>query len=507
MEPLSEARRFVRARLVRCAIALASAGWSSASTALPDSFMPTDDSVGPTCAYYLGMGSLPWQRPGGDWADAADQTYGARPFDAKPVLARQGRQLLELDVTALVRGWLDGRHRNAGVMLRSLTQGNGIVALHSREATDATLRPSLKLEWSDGTNNRLPPSADTHLDCSSLTSLGVQRQLLVGTQLSALLVFAMPGKPGISLARAVLNVVSDQQYGSGATVGAFRADPSYARPPPPIEWGIARDYPLDLHLGEHPAVLKATGFEGHFWFMDWFGLGWLRSTAQTVHQDPERKFKPLSGQALRVTIKRGTNLGLDLSYNFKPETAAEPEEIYFRYYLRFADDWNPSLDGGKLPGLAGTYGQAGWGMRKTDGYNGWSLRGEFAARPGGAPSVAGLTAIGSYAYHADIEDAAGESWPWSEGPAGVLQNNRWYCIEQYVRLNTPGQKDGVFRAWVDGRRVLERTAIRFRHVRELKIERVWLNVYHGGIAPAPHDMSLYIDNVVIARQYIGPFQN
>ena len=479
---------------------------SLTAAALPESHRPTDDSVGPTCAYYLGMGSLPWQRPGGDWADAADQPYGARPFDAKPVLAGRGRQIVELDLSALVRGWLDGRHRNAGLLLRSLTPGNGIVALHSREGVDATLRPSLKLEWSDGTRSRLPPAADTHLDCSSLTSLGAQRQLLVGAQLSALLVFTLPAKPGASLARAVLSLVSDQQYGSGATVGAFRADPPYARPPAPVEWGIAQRYPFDVQLDEHPAVLKATGFEGRFWFTDWLGLGWLRSAAQTVGQDPERKFEPLSGQALRVTIKRGTNLGLDLSYNFKSEARAEPEEIYFRYYLRFADDWNPSLDGGKLPGLAGTYGRAGWGMRKTDGYNGWSLRGDFAARPAGAPSMAGLTAIGSYAYHADIEDAAGESWPWSEGPAGVLQNNRWYCIEQYVRLNTPGQKDGVFRAWVDGRRVLEKTEVRLRHVRELKIEKVWLNVYHGGIAAAPHDMTLYIDNLVIARHYIGPLK-
>lgn len=501
--PLREARRFLLA-CTRSTIVFVSCAWLSTAVALPDSFVPTDDSVGPTCAYYLGMGNLPWGRPGGDWADAADQPYGSRPFDAKPVPPGSGRQVVEFDVTAIVRGWLAGRHRNAGLLLRSLTAGNGIVALHSREAADPTLHPSLKLEWADGTSSRLAPSADTHLDCSSLTSLGAQRQLLVGAQLSTLLVFPTPSKPEASLARAVLNVVSDQQYGSGATVGVFRADLPYARRPAPIEWGIARAYPLDLHLSEHPAVLKATGFEGRFWFTDWLGVGWLRSAAQTLQQDPERKFESLSGQALRVTLKRGANLGLDLSYYFKAETGQEPEEIYFRYYLRFANDWNPSLDGGKLPGLAGTYGQAGWGMRKTDGYNGWSLRGEFAARPAGAPSVAGLTTIGSYAYHADIEDAAGESWPWGEGPAAVLQNNRWYCIEQYVRLNTPGQKDGVLRAWVDGRRVLQKSGIRFRHLRELKIERVWLNVYHGGIAPAPHDMSLYIDNLVIARQYIGP---
>ena len=37
-----------------------------------------------------------------------------------------------------------------------------------------------------------------------------------------------------------------------------------------------------------------------------------------------------------------------------------------------------------------------------------------------------------------------------------LENNRWYCIEQHVKLNTPGQSDGVLRGWVDGRLAFER---------------------------------------------------
>ena len=31
-----------------------------------------------------------------------------------------------------------------------------------------------------------------------------------------------------------------------------------------------------------------------------------------------------------------------------------------------------------------------------------------------------------------------------------------------------------------------------------------MNVYHGGTAVSPYDQHLYIDNVVVARQYIGP---
>jgi hypothetical protein len=75
-----------------------------------------------------------------------------------------------------------------------------------------------------------------------------------------------------------------------------------------------------------------------------------------------------------------------------------------------------------------------------------------------------------------------------------------------VKLNTPGEKDGVLRVWIDGRPAFEKTDLRFRHTPELRIEQVWMNVYHGGREPSPHDQHLYIDNVVIARKYVGPLQ-
>jgi hypothetical protein len=57
---------------------------------------------------------------------------------------------------------------------------------------------------------------------------------------------------------------------------------------------------------------------------------------------------------------------------------------------------------------------------------------------------------------------------------------------------------------VDGKLVFEKTDIRFRDVPDLHIETLWMNVYHGGTKAADRDISLYIDNVVIAKKYIGP---
>ena len=71
-------------------------------------------------------------------------------------------------------------------------------------------------------------------------------------------------------------------------------------------------------------------------------------------------------------------------------------------------------------------------------------------------------------------------------------------------MNAPAGNDGVLRGWVDGKRAFEKTGVRMRHVPELKIECIWINIYHGGTWSAKTDDHLFIDNVVVARQYVGP---
>jgi hypothetical protein len=43
-----------------------------------------------------------------------------------------------------------------------------------------------------------------------------------------------------------------------------------------------------------------------------------------------------------------------------------------------------------------------------------------------------------------------------------LARGRWVDIEQEIVLNTPGEKDGILRVWVDGELRLDRWAMRFR---------------------------------------------
>jgi len=266
--------------------------------------------------------------------------------------------------------------------------------------------------------------------------------------------------------------------------------------------GLAAGYPGDAGITNHPEVHFAAGFETSNWGDGWsYGTG--ASTLIRVVEDAGLEFSPLLGYALRVEIPQGTHTGMSVGYEFADKLGYEPEEIYFRYYLRIADDWL-TLDGGKFPGIAGTYGVAGWGGRQSDGYNGWSARGLFQEVPPPGNPLGDTVPVGSYVYHADMPTQYGDNHLWQNDYRGYLERNRWYCIEQYLQMNTPGLQDGVMRVWIDGRLAWEKTDWRWRHIADLKIEEIWMNVYHGGTTPVGQDVHLYIDNVVIADEYIGP---
>lgn len=260
--------------------------------------------------------------------------------------------------------------------------------------------------------------------------------------------------------------------------------------------GIAVDYPTDAGIANDREVVAAFDFENAGWKR---GLN-VHAPGETIFSMPHSQrlagYEPFQGKAVAVRVAPQKHYGGSLEYIFSQHNQQEPESIYFRYYLRFGDDWDGR--GGKMPGFGGTYGRAGWGGKPSDGYNGWSARGSFR------PAEGDRVLIGTYCYHADMKSKYGDVWPWREKGRGLIEKNRWYCIEQHLMLNTPGERDGVIRAWVDGRPAFEKTGIKFRNTPDLRIEKIWFNVYHGGKTPARSEDHVFFDNIVIAKKYIGP---
>ena len=245
-------------------------------------------------------------------------------------------------------------------------------------------------------------------------------------------------------------------------------------------------------------VLLSCDFEDEGWWHAWG----LREPPENVTLVAGADAHGGRGRSLRVTVPRGEHMGTSFAYRFRERLGAEPERTYLRYDLKFDRDWSHATSGGKLPGISGTYNRAGWGGRPVHGDDGWSARGLFQSKTGGDS-----TAIGFYCYHADMRGKYGNDYVFRPR----LEHGRWYRVEMECVLNTPGtdggrgKNDGILRGWIDGRPAFEKTDIRFRDVDTLKIEEIWVNVYHGGETPVPEeDIHLYLDNMVIARQRIAP---
>ena len=488
--------------LVMIAATVGAAG-AQVATARPPLY---DGADGATCDYFNLGARIAWHQKQGDWIDAAGVDHGEKPYALARVTAADEGKIVRWDVTRLVQDWLSGRFPDDGLFIMGVKGSpNGTAQFHSREASDPHVHPVLVIGSANGVLRRIEPIADTMLDCSTYTSLGTRPTLNASLTQRALVQFDLGPFAGQTVTKASLELSTIRSYDGPVDLGVFAAvaplDSSTVASAPRL--GIASHYSKDNGIKRDPAVIMATGFDESKWQSAWTFAN-PRGFMERTDNAPKLGFEPLVGQALQVTIPAGEHLGLDLGYQFAKEIGTEPEEIFFRYYLRLANDWKPSADGGKLPGISATYSQAGWGGRISDGRSGWSMRGFFLRPPEAGNPFHDLTPVGTYAYHADMKSDYGDAWFWSVGGRGFLARDRWYCIEQQFRVNTPGRKDGVLRAWIDGYLVYEKTDVRVRDVPRIRIEQIWMNVYHGGKDAAASELHLFIDNVVVAREYIGP---
>src|SRR5687767_13714126 len=112
------------------------------------------------------------------------------------------------------------------------------------------------------------------------------------------------------------------------------------------------------------------------------------------------------------------------------------------------------------PGHAGNTSIAGNGGNPVDGTNGWRLRGSNCVNCDASNPIYPRMVLGIYAYHAEMQGFYGSAWPWTgKGDLGLAELGKWMCIEGEVKVNTPGMRDGIMRAWVNGRLALEKTNV------------------------------------------------
>jgi hypothetical protein len=239
----------------------------------------------------------------------------------------------------------------------------------------------------------------------------------------------------------------------------------------------------------------------------------------------------ISGSCLKVDMKQYESGALAIHWPLKAAGLA-PEELHLRYYLKLGDSFDPQLcapgggpsdNGGKFPGLADIRAypeeQCGNGGAFSDGAACWSGRLKFRNCAGSgnadicAADIGGKNATTRLGWYWYVPPASGntnqvmgafdnQSWgsadaPCSnklalgsdgsdagscgKGPAGLV-NGSWYLVELYVKMNTPGQANGISRAWINGALKYEKTNMEYRVVGHdnLHVRTVWLNIHAGG---------------------------
>lgn len=181
------------------------------------------------------------------------------------------------------------------------------------------------------------------------------------------------------------------------------------------------------------------------------GLGAGRAT---VEEEDGNRF-------LRVTYPNGVYGPADGGVQFIVDLNGDHEELYFSYRVRFQAGFAFNM-GGKLPGLIG--GSAPTGCQPDEG--GFSARNMW--RTGGAAV--------QYVYWPDQPNTCGDDVQYGQSFAP----GSWQTIEHRIRMNTPGQNDGVLEGWVDGTLVLSDTARQWRKTDAFAIDALYFSTFFGG---------------------------
>ncbi len=248
--------------------------------------------------------------------------------------------------------------------------------------------------------------------------------------------------------------------------------------------GIAQEHPGDQGLAQDPRVLLFEDFESEQWRAHW--------SDGTEKYDLVQVEGGLAGLALQAPCVGGTNGAMD----FRKRLPGQPVDLYARYYVWFELDFE-TVDVGKFPGFAGTFGECGWGGRPpAQGDRCWSARGDL-----GRTTLDGKIPMGTYLYSQEMTSPWGEHDHWDhEGSKHLLPTAQWICIETHVRVERGG--GALLEGWIDGERAYRRT-VQLAGA-DTYIETFWMNLYHGGGKAWPQHQVMRFDQVVVATEYIGP---
>ncbi len=267
--------------------------------------------------------------------------------------------------------------------------------------------------------------------------------------------------------------------------------------------GLARQYKADSGIERDAAVIFADNFESGKLAERWDEKVNAKSRALSL--------APSGGgavgrQCLIVEARLKDNQGDGLTKWFSPTPT-----VFVRFYVRF----DPGCDYvHHFVTLRANKGQRGG--EKWSGFGGAGLkpagdeRFSTALEPWG--NWARYPAPGKwnfYSYwHQMKASPDGKFWgnSFQPEPQEPIVKDRWICAEFMLRENTPGQPDGEQAFWIDGRLLGHWQGIHWRTSPSLHANALTLESYVTDRWTKNPTNIVCFDNLVIAREYIGPAQ-
>ena len=202
---------------------------------------------------------------------------------------------------------------------------------------------------------------------------------------------------------------------------------------------------LERSRGE---LLTAADLQARFGGDDWGLLDNARVVA--LKGDPvkpaiEVRLAKVPGEASRADSRFG------MGFTWMPKAMHQTSSACLTYSVLLPSDFD-FAKGGRLPSLL-TTAQSQIAGSNPPFRSGWSETGALEVRA----QLSGWS---------DARTLA------SDRSEYVLRRGQWIALEQEVVLNTPGQKNGVIRVWVDGALKFEKTGLALGDAADVRISGV-----------------------------------
>ncbi len=273
--------------------------------------------------------------------------------------------------------------------------------------------------------------------------------------------------------------------------------------PLPSGAGLAANYPSDTNVERHPSVIFADNFEAGTMGEKWDETS--NAGGQSLSfVDESAANKRLGKRSLKVTATLEKNTGGGFTKWFNSS-----DKLFIRFYTKFdaGCDYvhhfctlraNKSLQGGDRWSGFGKAGLLPIGdERFSTAIEPWGNWGQWP--PPGRWNF--------YSYwHTMNPSPDGKYWGNGFRPESQpdIDRDQWLSVEMMIMHNTPGQDDGEQAYWIDGELCGHWRGINWRTSPTLFANAFTLESYITDRWTKQSVGIVYFDNVVIAKEYIGP---